>query len=84
VDCFAFGVSLFVGKVIDYPWKKPDPIEDDKYNLFAGDAGQNAPQFWAQYEDGTRNLSIEFKQLIEALLAKEPSSRPTMADILGH
>jgi len=37
VDCFAFGVSLFVGKVIDYPWKRPNPIEDDKYNMLAGD-----------------------------------------------
>ena len=41
-DCFAFGVSLFVGKVIDYPWKRADPIEDDKYDLFSGDSGQTA------------------------------------------
>ena len=79
---FAFGVSLFVGKVIGYPWKKPNPIEDDKYNLFAGEYGQNAEQFWEEYND--RELSTDYKNLIEAVLAKEPSSRPTMADILGH
>jgi len=25
-DIFAFGVSLFVAKIIAYPWKKADPI----------------------------------------------------------
>ena len=79
---FALGVTLFVGKVIGYPWKKPDPIEDDKYQLFAGEAGQNADQFWADYDD--RELSRDYKSLIEAMLAKEPSTRPTMVDVLGH
>jgi len=25
-DIFAFGVTLFVAKVIAYPWKRADPI----------------------------------------------------------
>ena len=50
-DIFAFGVSLFVARVIDYPWKKPDVGEDEGYRLIAGDNGINANQFWEQYAD---------------------------------
>lgn len=81
-DIFAFGVSLFVAKIIAYPWKKADPIQDDGYALLAADYGENSQKFWAQYSD--RLLSTEFKNLIESLLAAVPSSRPTMADVLGH
>jgi len=81
-DCFAFGVSLFVARVIGYPWKVPDLIKDESYNKFAGDYGINADKFWEEFAD--RELTDEFKNFIENLLACHPSSRPTMADILGH
>lgn len=81
-DCFALGVLLFVSKVVAYPWIKPDIISDSQYILFAGNNGLNACKFWEQYDD--RDLSEEFKNLIEIMLAVDPSSRPTMADILGH
>lgn len=66
-DCFAFGVSLFVARVIGYPWKKPDIIGDKEYKKFAGDYGVNAEEFWKEFED--RNLSEEFKSFIESMLA---------------
>jgi len=80
-DCFAFGVSLFVARVIGYPWKVPDLIKDKDYKLFAGDYGVNAEQFWETFAD--RELSCEFKDFMETILACVPSSRPTMADMLG-
>ena len=80
-DCFAFGVSIFISMTLDEPWKNPNPIEDDRYNLLVGDYSQNSDKFWKEYSD--LELSSDFKNLIELLLAKEPSSRPTMADILG-
>ena len=41
-DCFAFGVIILVSMILDEPWKKHNLIEDDRYNLLAGDYGQNA------------------------------------------
>jgi len=50
--------------------------------LFAGDSGFNAGEFWAAYEE--QAPTEDFKDLIEGMLAYNPTSRPTMADILGH
>ena len=83
-DCFAFGVSLFVAKIIGYPWKVPDLIKDNDYKLLAGDYGINSEEFWRSENFSHVTLSEEFKNFIENLLACLPSSRPTMADILGH
>ena len=41
-DCYAFGVSILVSMILDEPWKKQNPIEDDRYNLLVGDYSQNA------------------------------------------
>merc|ERR1712045_1023185 len=80
-DLFALGVTLFVGKVIGYPWKKPDPIEDDKYQLFAGEAGQNADQFWADYDD--RELSKDYKSLIGPCLLRSHPQDPQWLTFLA-
>ena len=81
-DCFALGVSLFVGKFLDYPWAKPDIDDDADYRLLAGDNGTNADAFWAKYEGEAP--TEDFKDLIEGSLAYNPTTRPTMVDILGH
>lgn len=41
-DIFALGVSIFVAKMIDYPWKRPDIAKDRDYKLFAADNGVRA------------------------------------------
>ena len=38
--------------------------------------------FWDYYAD--RELTEEFQNLIESMLALNPTTRPTMADILAH
>ena len=81
-DLFALGVSLFVARTIDYPWKKPDLSSDRAYAKFAADNGIHADSFWKKYAGN--NLSEDFKNLIENMLAHNPSTRPTMCDILGH
>lgn len=39
-------------------------------------------KFWNRHN--TKGVSEEFKSLAALLLAPEPGSRPTMADVLGH
>jgi p90 ribosomal S6 kinase len=81
-DCFAFGVCLLVSKLGDYPWARPDVNIDEHYKALANSHGVNADKFWALYKDCM--ISDDFKNLIESMLAFDPSSRPTMADVLGH
>ena len=50
-DIFALGVTLFVARVMAYPWKKPDIISDARYILFAGDNGIDADDFWAKFRN---------------------------------
>jgi len=80
-DCFAFGVSLLVAKIMDYPWKKPDRYSG-KYETLVDENGTKAEKFWAHYSDC--ELSDEFKGFIESMVAYNPTCRATMADILGH
>ena len=56
-DCFAFGVSLFVAKIIGYPWKVPDLIKDNDYKLLAGDYGINSEEFWRSENFSLKNDS---------------------------
>jgi len=81
-DCFAFGVCILVCKLNDYPWKVPDIERDANYKLFAGYHGTDSDKFWAKFSQ--INLSESFKNLIEIMLAYDPSSRMTMSDVLGH
>ena len=39
-------------------------------------------RFWQNYDKW--KVSEDFKELVSLLLAPDPGSRPTMADILGH
>ena len=62
---FAFGVSLFVAKVFDYPWNRPD-LSEQGYKLLSGENGVNAHLFWQQYSD--RPITADFKNLIGMML----------------
>ena len=79
-DIFAFGVMLLATRIGDYPWKVPT-LEDENYRYIAQFGGLNVEEFWKKYAH--RNVTPEFKSFITTLIAFEPSSRPTMADILG-
>ena len=82
-DIFALGVLMLTTKIQDYPWVKPDitKMANIGYKNLAADGGINDEQFWAKYADA--NASPEFKRLMSGMLAYQPSSRPTIADILG-
>ena len=74
---------MLATKIQDYPWVKPDITHKNNINYknLAHEGGTNDEQFWAKYADV--NASQEFKHLISGILAYQPSSRPTIADILG-
>ena len=72
-----------MARVFGYPWKRPDIFKDNNYRIFAEDNGVHADKFWSQQEC-KYPLNDDFKSLIEGLCAYNPTSRPTMADILGH
>lgn len=80
-DLFALGVALLIVKLNDYPWTRPDINEDAHYRALAGSHGVNSDKFWSLYEI---DISNDFKNLIESMLAFDPSSRPTIVDIFGH
>jgi len=80
-DLFALGVALLISKLNDYPWARPDINEDTHYRALAGSHGVNSDKFWSLYDI---NISDDFKNLIESMLAFDPSSRPTIVDIFGH
>ena len=73
---------MLAAKIHDYPWTRPELQRASKYALLAGSAGTNAARFWEYYTESAP--TEEFKNFIESMLAHLPSSRPTMADILGH
>jgi serine/threonine protein kinase len=78
---FALGVALLISKLNDYPWARPDINEDAHYRALAGFHGVNSDKFWSLYDI---HFSDDFKNLIESMLAFDPSSRPTIVDIFGH
>jgi len=80
-DLFALGVALLIAKLNDYPWARPDLNVDDNYRALAGSHGVNSDKFWSLYQC---DISEDFKNLIESMLAVDPSSRPTIVDIVGH
>lgn len=81
-DCFALGVTMLVSKLMSYPWRKPDIVSDLNYRLFAANAGVEADKFWTKVS--AKDQTADFKDLMESMLAYNPTSRLTMADILGH
>lgn len=73
---------MLVAKIMDYPWKKPDKYGGGNYETLVDDYGTKADKFWNKYDDC--EITEDFKSFIESMLAFNPISRATMADILGH
>ena len=84
VDLFASGIILFIMVAGTPPFSKADP-KDPYYKLIVN---KTYDTFWKAHSRGKPNgeafFSPEFKDLIVHLLAYEPSSRPTLQQILDH
>ena len=78
IDIFSFGVMLLAMRTLHYPFTKAYYTDEKYLNLMSGDS----QTFWYTYEK--LELTPEFKDLVHHLLQEQPSSRITMADLLGH
>lgn len=81
VDVFSCGVVLFI-LITGYP-----PFKEANKNdlLYSKIVAKNYKDFWGFFENGLKAaFSEEFKDLINAMLAFEPSERPNIKDIKGH
>jgi len=88
VDLFASAIILFIMLSGTPPFAKADPKSDPHYKLFV--AGRQ-DVFWKAHEKnkpkqpGQENFySLEFRDLINAMLSLEPANRPTLEQIKGH
>ena len=78
VDIFALGVTMIICRVVGFPFSRASKEQDADYNLL-----QERPDlYWKRYE--SRGISPEFKQLVQMMIADEPSARLTMADVIAH
>jgi len=88
VDLFASAIILFIFISGTPPFAKADPKNDPHYKLLS--TGK-ADVFWKAHErskpkraDGTGFYSMEFKDMITAMLALDANSRPTIEQLKGH
>jgi len=88
VDLFASAIILFIMISGTPPFAKADPKSDPHYKLFV--AGRQ-DVFWKAHEKNKPKqpgqeqfYSLEFRDLINAMLSLEPSNRPTIEQIKGH
>lgn len=82
VDLFALGVILFIMYAGHPPFNQAVP-RDPHYKLLVK---FRPDMFWKSHEQGKAPgfFTEEFKDLITNMLAHNPSSRLSMADIIGH
>lgn len=82
VDLFACGIILFILISGTPPFSQAEP-RDPHYKLFC--TGQHE-RFWNAHSRGKPPgfYSADFKNLINAMLAYEPSKRLSLADIKAH
>jgi serine/threonine protein kinase len=87
VDLFATAIILFILISGTPPFAKADPKNDPHYKLLC--VGKHET-FWKAHErnkpkePGQNFYSDEFKDLMNAMLASNPSDRPTYDDIKAH
>ena len=67
-----------------FPWKTPDIRIDPNYQMLASNFGIDSHEFWAMFEEEDFSIDEELKDLIESMLAYDPTSRPTLVDVLAH
>lgn len=82
IDLFALGVILFIMYSGHPPFNQAVP-KDPHYKLLVK---FRPDMFWRSHEQGKPAgfFTEEFKDLITNMLAHNPSSRLSMADIIGH
>lgn len=87
VDLFASAIILFILISGTPPFAKADPKNDPHYKLMCVNKHET---FWKAHErnkpknPGQNFYSDEFKDLINAMLAQDPSARPSIDDIKNH
>jgi serine/threonine protein kinase len=88
VDLFACGIILFIMLSGTPPFAKADPKSDPHYKLLC--VGRH-DVFWKAHErnkpkeQGKENFySEEFRDMLNAMLALDPSQRPTITQIKNH
>lgn len=85
VDLFAAGIILFIMISQNPPFGKANPSQDPFYRLLCMNKHDI---FWTQHskhKPGKDSFySMEFKDLINAMLAFDPTKRPTIEQIKGH
>lgn len=77
-DLFSVGVVLFILVRGIFPFKEARK-EEYFYNLLCQ---KNYTEYWSKVE--STHLSEEFRELLQRLLAYDPSERPSIAEIKAH
>jgi len=83
VDLFAAGILLFIFYTGRPPFNSAKP-RDTFYNMICTNKHE---RFWAQQCKMSKDpnmFSDEFKSLVSAMLAFDPTQRPSIAEIISH
>ena len=84
VDLFAAGIILFIFMTGHPPFNQAKP-KDPYYNLICTNRHD---KFWQSHSrkkpNGDAFFSEDFKSLINAMLAFDPTQRPSVAEIISH
>ena len=81
VDIFSSGIVLFLLPIAHPPFTKAinkDPL----YSILI----HNPQKYWEIYckEHSITDISVEFKDLVQRMLASDPNQRPSLEEISSH